>query len=113
MKMAEVLYRYDIKYMYSGIRKLQLNEYPIIKETRCGVWIDIDYGRNKFVNLQAHKKWACETPELAMTSFKIRKIRQVQKILLELEEAKIALNIAGIKYEIEHNTLDVTEMWDK
>ena len=107
--MKDVLYRYDIKYMYSGMRELELNEYKIIKRTRCGVWIYLDYGRKKFVNLTANKKWACETEEQAKKSFKMRKIRQAERILEQLDEVKIALNMAGIKYKIEHDELDVED----
>ena len=106
--MKDVLYRYDIKYMYSGIRELKLNEYKIIKRTRCGVWINLDYGRKKFVNLTANKKWACETEEQAKKSFKMRKIRQAEKILSQLGEVKRALNIAGIEYKIEYDKLTIT-----
>lgn len=99
MSDSKVLYRYDIKYMYSGIHEFKLNEYPVIKETRCGVWIDIDYDRKKFINLHAHKKWACETEEEALEQFKHRKLRQIKILNGQLDFARIALHHVGVRFK--------------
>jgi hypothetical protein len=92
----DVLYRY--KY-YDGQTKPTLETYQIIKRTRCGVWISLKYKDNKFINLEAHKKWACETKEEALDSFKRRKYRQLLIILGQLEYVKLELWSIGLKYQ--------------
>ena len=43
-------------------------KYPVIKHTPKGVWISI-YGDKRFVLLNARRKFACKTKELAFESF--------------------------------------------
>jgi len=65
---------------------------PIIKRTPCGAWVD-DYGRQRFVNLQARKKYACETVDAALESYHARKKRQIKILKHRLAEAEAALTL--------------------
>lgn len=74
--------------------RLQLikESFPVIKYTNCGVWIDV-YGRKRFVNLGARKKYACLTEQEALESYHARKKRQVRILKLRLAEAEAALTL--------------------
>lgn len=52
---------------------VRLLQFPVMKWTPCGAWIDTEFGRPKFVNLYARKKYACYTIEAAYRSFRRRK----------------------------------------
>lgn len=56
-------------------------EYPIVKFTPQGAWIDV-WGKQKFVLAGTFKKFACKTEEEAKESFFRRKAKQL-KILKE------------------------------
>lgn len=86
--MTEQLYRYDdIQYappldefeypIGEGRLTVRLSRFPILRRTKCGAWITGPMGEDKFVNLERHKKFACETVQSAMDSFLARK--QVQR----------------------------------
>jgi len=70
--------------------KVYLYEYPVIKETPKGIWIR-EWGRKRFVNLEARKKFACLSKEDALISFKARKTRQVKILEAQLKNTKEAL----------------------
>lgn len=84
----EVAYRYEDR-LYSvtldadreefGSRvDLALLEFPVIKHTPCGFWIDVDFfaQEKKFVRTTANKRYACLTLQEAIDSFLARKRRQ-------------------------------------
>lgn len=77
----------------SGDLKVELREYPLVRRTPKGVWID-DYGHERFVLLSARRKFACETKEDAMESFIARKRRQLEIYNARAERAKRAIRIA-------------------
>lgn len=87
----EKYYRYiDILWSENGVR-IRLEEYDVIKHTRCGVWIK-DFVRGKrFVNSNARKKFALPTKEEAKKSFIARKERQIRILEAQLDRAKHAL----------------------
>lgn len=98
------LYRYEeVKYSrgcdafdnpYPGYDlKVSLWEHKILRRTPKGVWID-DFSTEKFVLLSARKKFACETKEDALESFKRRKQKQIRILESQLEGARLALRIA-------------------
>ena len=68
--------------------------YPVIRATRCGVWIDDMSTRGKFVNLQAGKRYAAPTIEEALQSYKARKRRQVSILSAQLKRATAMLRAA-------------------
>ena len=63
--------------------KLELLWYQVKKRTKCGAWID-----GKFVNLNARKRWACNTETEAIESFRARKQRQIEILSHQLNRAK-------------------------
>lgn len=73
--MAEIWYRYDGYATETG--SPYLGKYPVVKTTAKGVWIDV-WGKHRFVLLDARKRWAYPTKELALNSFLIRRTKQVQ-----------------------------------
>lgn len=88
------LYRYEYDdFTY----QLRVDEFNIIKETRCGVWIQKyswSLTHKKFVNMHATKRFAWETKEEALKSFIARKTRQVEILENELNRAKSGLFLA-------------------
>lgn len=100
-KVEMVLYRYregQVGEIYDTCPKeaakamrLYLDSYPVIKSTPCGCWIDLGWGRKKFVNLNAQRKWAHESLDDAMQSFVARKNRQVLILRHQLVKAEAAL----------------------
>jgi hypothetical protein len=85
-----VLYRY-----YNDNLGIHLVEFPVIRETPGGYWIDM-FGPKKFVLKHSRKKFACITKSDALESLRCRKLRQ--QIILEhqLHDTKLAI------YEIEN-----------
>lgn len=103
-----VLYRYDARIYASlmredypqllsdaGTMRLEPTEYPIIKDTPCGAWVD-DYGRKRWVNLEATKKFACRSKDEALASFIARKRRQIEILERQLADARRALKKAEV-----------------
>lgn len=70
--------------------KIHLQEFDVLRETKCGVWIESN-GIEKFVNLNKHKKFALETKEEAMESFILRKKAQVRILSTQLKKTQEAL----------------------
>ena len=110
--MTEFLYRYryekrsvggidvsgDYEHIYYKIDFI-CEKFSIVKYTRCGVWIKLDYYpyKDKFVNLNAKKKYACLTKKEAIESFIKRKNRQIEIPTDQLYHAKKALDMANTK----------------
>lgn len=102
---SEVLYRYyEVCYSlgcdewdnpYQGYKLvIQLTEYPIIKRTPKGAWIDESFAGKRFVLLTARKKYACSSKEEALESFKARKRRQINILKEQLSRAISVLGMA-------------------
>lgn len=100
---AGVLYRYDVRRWSLGVDEwdnpipgcrldVQCDEYPIVKRTAKGAWIDV-YGTQRFVLLTARKQYACETSELAAESFRHRKAKQIRILKRQIAEAEAALRV--------------------
>jgi hypothetical protein len=70
--------------------ELKINWYRVTKRTPKGAWIEGD----KFVLLSARKKYACETIEEAIESFRQRKKRQIKLLETQLRKAKEDLSLA-------------------
>lgn len=116
-KEVQYLYRYNEIHVSLGCDywgdplpghkvEIWLEEYPIVKRTPKGVWINL-YSHiypvplepswtdgKKFVNLEARKKYACLTKEEALESFKARKRKQINILKGQLKDAEQALKIA-------------------
>jgi len=101
------LYRYS-NYSTVGQERLRLDEFSIIKHTKCGVWIDV-YGAKKFVNFSHQKKYAYTTKELAFTAFRYRKLRQLKILRGQMERAEEALRLT--MEAAEPNYVPLFGMW--
>jgi hypothetical protein len=89
----EMFYRYEVSPTTIEVH-LVLEEYPVIRRTPKGVWVD-DLVRERFVLLSAVKKFAYPTKEEALESFKARKGRYIRILKNRLERAEAALSLAG------------------
>ena len=74
---------------------IRLRKYPVAKRTPKGVWLN-NYGTKRFVLNDSHKRFACETKELAMESFIARKRRQAGILRAQLRNVEKALSIAQL-----------------
>jgi hypothetical protein len=72
---------------------LSVHDYPVIKRTACGVWIDV-YGQKKFILDGVGKRWARSTKKEALESYVARKSRQV-RILASQYDTAVALHKAA------------------
>jgi hypothetical protein len=81
----------------SGSLGVSFRTYRILKETKCGVWIEYwgNPSQKKFVNLQCNKKFGCLTMEEAIESFKARKLCQIEILTRQLERARKARKLAS------------------
>lgn len=74
--------------------QLYAYEYPILKVTRCGKWIRAK-GERKFVLDTSRKRFAHETLELALESFRARRQRQISILKARLAAAEEELALAN------------------
>ena len=77
--------------------------YESVKETPGGYWIIPDSSdgwsvleKKRWVSKYSKKRWAYPTKEQALTSFKRRKIRQIEILSDKLEQAREDLRLAGL-----------------
>lgn len=107
------LYRYEEKVCASGVETFDelfsapdvwvlLQEHKVTGTTPKGVWIDY-FGIKKFVLLTAHKQFACETKQEALTSFIARKTRQLRILKAQTANIEVALSQAK-KIELKNET---------
>lgn len=69
---------------------------PVIRETECGVWLDLGGSvARRFVLKDARKRWACPTREEAEISFIARKKRQLRILRAHVLRVERALNAMG------------------
>lgn len=69
---ADVLYRYE---NHGDV--VILEQYPVVKRTPCGAWINVR-SKRRFILAGTFKKFACATEEDARVSFFARKARQLK-----------------------------------
>lgn len=98
------LYRYVSSYLpkeeclfFTGEGKLNfgLLRFPVVKETRCGVWI-IVYGKKKFVNTSAKKQYAYKTREEALKGYLARKHCQLGILKSQIEHTEAAIRFLEV-----------------
>ena len=68
-----------------------VRKFPVIRETKCGVWLDVGFGESKFVLRDAKRQWASPTEEQAKHKFIQRKRRQIQILSRQIDDIKKAL----------------------
>lgn len=72
-------------------------EYPILKHTPCGVWVD-HWGKRKFINTQCRKQFAYATKEEAHKGYIKRTERYIKLLKARSERAQQELDtVIGIK----------------
>lgn len=86
-----VMYRYHATF-YDGEVRINMRELPIIRETKCGAWVD-DYGQPRFILYDTKKKYAGRTPEEALESFKAKKQRQLSILAAQHDRIKRTLDM--------------------
>lgn len=75
--------------------QLYAYEYPVLKVTQCGKWIRAE-GERRFVLDASRKRFAHETLELALESFKVRRLRQISILKARLAAAEEELALANV-----------------
>ena len=90
MTVVDVLYRYQETHYAppademgdpgrgEGSVEVSLHEYPVVRRTPRGCWIDLGYGDERFVLTSARKQFACPTEAAARESFMARKRAQIR-----------------------------------
>lgn len=73
--------------------KVELYEYNVTKETRCGYWIDYAF-TPRWVSKRP-SAFAKPTMEQALQSFKFRKLRQIKILEKQLRRANEALRLVS------------------
>ena len=93
------LYRYVDNYYqkdWNSSNKLILETFTIVKETPKGYQIKFDWCKTKFVLKGSNgKRYAYETKEAALFSYKKRKERQILLSKVTLERANYWLSVAN------------------
>ena len=90
----DTLYSYgDDEYGFYSRLKVELREYPVIKHTLKGVWLDLGFGMKRFVLIKARKRWALPTIEEAKISFLARKKAQLRILMGQIEHCEEAIEI--------------------
>jgi hypothetical protein len=104
-------YRYDYQRCSPGVNEwgdalpgtmvqVKLSEFVVSKITPKGVWLQAVIGQygcsdRRFVLLGARKKFALPTLELAMTSFRARKAKEISIYQRRIKIAQAALEICN------------------
>lgn len=87
------MFRYDGSFGEFAPR-LHLTAHKIVKETPMGKWI-FNYGKNRFVLNEGKKRFAHETREAALNSFRIRKMYHIRILKEQLKGAEKDYILAG------------------
>lgn len=89
---AMMYYRFHETRYSGGVMMLLMSTFPVLRQTPAGVWLDV-CGRERFVKVDARKRFACPTEEEALQSFHARKRRQVRILRYQLASAEAALRL--------------------
>jgi hypothetical protein len=102
---AEVWYRVvDLRYaptldewdrpQGNGRSAVQVREYPVLRHTERGVWLE-GYGETgrRFVLRDARKRFACPTREEAWESFRARKQKQLRLLTAQIAHVRRVLEM--------------------
>lgn len=74
-------------------RKLEVEEYDVVKETPQGKWVNV-WGIKKWVSNTSRKRYAHPTVEEAYKAFVYRKKKQMKLLNAELRACKEYLELA-------------------
>lgn len=87
------LYRYILEY-WKGSAQIALREYDIIRYTPKGYWINIGYGKEKWVMKDSSSGYARTTKRAALKHYISRKMYRNHCIISEMERNDTTLIIA-------------------
>jgi hypothetical protein len=103
--LAEVWYRVvDFRYaptldewdrpQGNGRSAVQMREYPVLRHTERGVWLE-NWGDSphRFVLRDARKRFACPTREEAWESFRARKEKQLRLLTAQIAHVRRVLEM--------------------
>tara|TARA_R110000850_G_scaffold74602_2_gene163258 strand:- start:413 stop:733 length:321 start_codon:yes stop_codon:yes gene_type:complete len=93
MKEIKYLYRYTLEY-WQGTAKINLKEYPILRYTPKGCWINIGYNREKWVSNNARTKFAQPSIREALKHYVRRKMYRNNCILNEMNRNDVTIIVA-------------------
>lgn len=98
--MSEVMYRAWVTPTFCDPAEYWFDEYPVLKHTKCGVWVDV-FGMRKFINTQSRKQYAYATKDEAVVGYIKRTERYIKILQAKLDRAQDELSIAkGIKPQV-------------
>lgn len=75
-----------------GESHVTVHEYPVLRHTAKGVWLEAYYGAPRFVLHGTRKRFACPTVEEAWESFRARKARQARILEAQLQHVREVMN---------------------
>ena len=92
---TEWWFRIDIDYHGRTGHDLGIivKKYPVKRNTKCGVWLSLGDGKEKFAMRNSFKKWAAPTFEEALESFDSRKRKQIDYLNRNLDAVKYIRNV--------------------
>lgn len=105
-KPSETAYRYEARAYASidqfgeavpGPLRIVRYEWPVVKHTPCGFWIELPFGGKRFVRGGAKRQYAHLTKKLAIESY--RKRRECYKAILEARLREVEHSLALIEWE--------------
>lgn len=74
-----------------------LISYPVLRHTRCGVWIRVGFAGEKFVLSDPRgRRFAYADEQKALNSYRIRKERQHQRLVHQIEATRIRMVQMGV-----------------
>lgn len=76
-------------------QNLRVRKFKILKETKKGVWIEIQTGYPRFVNGTTRKQFASPTLEKAYESYIARKRSQLRILSQQAKWAEIGIRLAN------------------
>lgn len=88
------LYRIKAYELHYGEIKLKTEGYEVVKETWKGYWVQDDWGRKRWMNKTATRRFAWSTEEEAMKSFIRRTQHHIGILENRLAKARAALYLA-------------------
>jgi hypothetical protein len=92
----EILYRVEAIH-FQDETTLTFETYRVKRRTKCGAWVIIGLSGEKFILNEGRKRFAYDTKESAMISFKARKQAQIRILTAQLKNAEKALAKTGDK----------------
>jgi len=99
------LYRCEGEVNEWGPARITFKKHFIVKETKCGYWIDVHGYLKKWVSKDGLKRYAHLTKKEALFAFKKRKEKQIQILESQLHGAKQMLTEAN---KIDLDNIDIS-----